>query len=108
MPVANLVTIAAPMNDLEGGATITNLKLAVDPHGAGNMLHQFINSFKRQLVIYRQICGGWNIAGDLLIGGRHDGEVAINSSLVIRYLVKDRTKDYTEVDPRSGLHSLLP
>ncbi|MFK5280657.1 alpha/beta hydrolase, partial [Lacticaseibacillus paracasei] len=39
----------------------------------------------------------------------HDGEVAINSSFAIRYLVKDRIKDYTEVvirGPRAA-HSLL-
>ena len=50
-----------------------------------------------------------NIAGDLMLGGRHDGEVAINSSFAVRYLVKDRIKDYTEVvirGPRAA-HSLL-
>ena len=44
-----------------------------------------------------------------MLGGRHDGEVAINNSFAVRYLVKDRIKDYTEVvirGPRAA-HSLL-
>ena len=108
VPVANLVTIAAPMNDLEVAqrSPILNWRLTrTGPEHAAPIYQQFQKTIGNLPANLRWL----NIAGDLLIGGRHDGEVAINSSFAIRYLVKDRIKDYTEVvirGPRAA-HSLL-
>lgn len=108
VPVANLVTIAAPMNDVEVARRSPILNWPLTRQGPEHTapIHQY---FQRSIDNLPADLRWLNIAGDLMMRGRHDGEVAISSSFAVRYLVKDRIKDYTEVvirGPRAA-HSLL-
>ena len=108
VPVANLVTIAAPMNDLEVAQRSPILNWSLTRQGPEHTAPIY-QQFQRTIDNLPSDLRWLNIAGDLMLGGRHDGEVAINSSFAVRYLVKDRIKDYTEVvirGPRAA-HSLL-
>jgi len=108
VPVANLVTIAAPLNDLEvaENGPIQNWRLT--PHGPEHIAPIFAQ-FQSTIKNLPPDMNWLNIAGDILLGGRNDGVVSVNSSFAIRFLVKGKIARYTEVVIRGprATHSLL-
>ncbi|KRM71490.1 alpha/beta fold hydrolase [Lacticaseibacillus brantae] len=108
VPVGKMVTIAAPLNDLEvaENGPISNWRItAHGPEHIEPIFAQFQATIQNLPPELRWL----NIAGDILIGGRNDGVVSVNSSFAIRFLVKGKIDRYIEVIIRGprATHSLL-
>lgn len=108
VPVAKMVTMGAPLNDLEvaeNGPISTWRLTCTGPEHIAPVYATFQATIKNLPPQLEWL----NIAGDLLIGGRHDGVVAVNSSFAIRFLVKGKIARYQELVIRGprGAHSLL-
>jgi len=108
VPVAKLVTIAAPLNDFEVAEDGPISNWRITPHGPEH-IEPIFAQFQATIQNLPKDLRWLNIAGDILIGGRNDGVVSINSSFAIRYLVKGNIDRYIEVIIRGprATHSLL-
>lgn len=108
VPVAKLVSIAAPYNDLEVAKNAPILNWRLTPSGPAQIAPIYAQ-FRDTIDLLPANLRWLNIAGDLFIGNRHDGVVGVNSSFAIRYLVQGRVASYQEVLIRGpqATHSLL-
>lgn len=108
IPVATLVSLAAPYNDIEVAKNGTIPNWPLGPGGPSKTAPVY-DFFQAHALDLPQTLRWLNIAGDLFNGSQHDGAVGVNSALAIRYLAQDRVARYAEVvirGPRAA-HSLL-
>ncbi|MFD1429032.1 alpha/beta hydrolase [Lacticaseibacillus mingshuiensis] len=109
VPVAALVSIAAPYNDLEVAKNTPILDWHLTGTGPEQTapVYDFFQAHRADLPAQLR----WlNIAGDLFTGSlAHDGVVGVNSSFAVRFLAENTVADYREAvvrGPRAA-HSLL-
>lgn len=108
VPVATLISLAAPYNDREVAKNGKILNWPLGPAGPTQTapIYDFFQAHAQDLP---KTLRWLNVAGDLFNGSQHDGAVGVNSALAIRYLARNRVARYAEVvirGPRAA-HSLL-